>query len=287
MTLRFITWDVQHGSAAYIRTPNGKHIVVDLGVNLTSAGIFSPLKHLQSRWEVSQLDRVIITHPHLDHIGDILNFDSLSPRVLTRPSHLTNDEIWGGNGSASRETRRIIEKYIEIGSRYTSPVGSQNSLNDPANTGGVELQTFVPKLSSTSNLNNHSVVTVLSYGTVKILLPGDNEPPSWNELLDRPDFRSAIDGVNVLVAPHHGRESGYHGPLFDYFKPLITIISDGRFLDTSATSRYSAVSRGWEVKRRNGTQTKRKCVTTRSDGAIDVEVDISSNGKTTLQVTVD
>ena len=31
MTLKFITWDVEHGSAAYIRTPNGKHIAVDLG----------------------------------------------------------------------------------------------------------------------------------------------------------------------------------------------------------------------------------------------------------------
>ena len=30
MLLKFIVWNVQHGSAAYIQTPNGKHIVVDL-----------------------------------------------------------------------------------------------------------------------------------------------------------------------------------------------------------------------------------------------------------------
>ncbi|ODS37411.1 MAG: hypothetical protein A7316_09440 [Candidatus Altiarchaeales archaeon WOR_SM1_86-2] len=31
MTLEIVFWDVQHGSATYIKTPNGKHIVQDLG----------------------------------------------------------------------------------------------------------------------------------------------------------------------------------------------------------------------------------------------------------------
>ena len=287
MALRLVVWDVQHGSATYIRTPNGKHIVVDLGVNLSATGIFSPLQYLKTRWAVSQLDLAVITHPHLDHIGDILSFDSLSPRVLIRPSHLRNDDIWGGNGRASKGTQQIIEKYIEIDNRYTSPVDPQKNLQDPANTDDVSIQTFVPTLSPITNLNNHSVVTVLSYGSVKILLPGDNEPPSWSELLERLDFRQAIAGVNLLVAPHHGRESGFHSPLFDYFEPLITIISDGRFLDTSATSRYSAVTKGWQVKRRNGSPRERKCVTTRNDGVIDVEVGIRLDGQTTLDVTVD
>ena len=63
----------------------------------------------------------------------------------------------------------------------------------------------------------------------------------------------AIRDTHVLVAPHHGRESGFHSPLFRVIRPLVTIISDGRFVDTSATSLYSERTKGWQVNRRNGT----------------------------------
>ena len=32
MTLQLLAWNVQHGSAIYIQTPNGKHIAIDLEV---------------------------------------------------------------------------------------------------------------------------------------------------------------------------------------------------------------------------------------------------------------
>jgi hypothetical protein len=32
----------------------------------------------------------------------------------------------------------------------------------------------------------------------------------------------------------------------------LTIISDGRFVDTSATDRYSKISNGWTVHKRSG-----------------------------------
>ena len=53
---------------------------------------------------------------------------------------------------------------------------------------------------------------------------------------------------------------------------MLTVISDGRVVDTSATSRYSAESKGWVVTRRNGPRTERKSVTTRNDGIIEVVV---------------
>jgi competence protein ComEC len=41
---------------------------------------FSPILHLKNNWNVRQLDYVGVTHPHLDHIDDILNFDEVSPK---------------------------------------------------------------------------------------------------------------------------------------------------------------------------------------------------------------
>ena len=276
MTMRFITWNVEHGSAAYIKTPNGKHIAVDLGARRATDAGFKPLAYLRQNYGVTQLDAVIVTHPHLDHIEDIMNFETLSPKSFRRPSHLTENEIWGSNKNASQEIQQIIQKYIKMDKRYNQPSTVETDLSIPSNFGGVQFQLFSPFISPRNNINNHSIVTVMTYQGVKFLMPGDNEPPSWKELLERQDFVAAIQGTHVLVAPHHGRESGYHSPLFKIINPLLTIISDGRFVDTSATSRYSAQTKGWKVSRRNGSQVDRKCVTTRNDGAIDIVVSPSN-----------
>ena len=282
MVLKFITWDVEHGSAAYIKTPNSRHIAIDLGARRATDSGFSPLAHLRDSWGVQQLDLVVVTHPHLDHIEDISNFRAFSPRALMRPKHLNEDDIWGDNRRASPDTRRIIQEYINIDYEYNQP-------KSPASFGGVSLKFFVPMRAPRDNLNDHSVVTVMSYAGVKFLLPGDNEPPSWSELLRMNDFVKAIRGTHVLVAPHHGRESGFHAPLFRVIRPLVTIISDGRSVETSATYLYSERTKGWKVRRRNGSSITRKCVTTRNDGVIDVTVTPPSyvGGNATLGVTID
>ena len=284
MPLQLMVWNVQHGSAAYIQTPNGKHIAIDLGAG--DADTLSPLVHLRQSG-IRKLDHVTITHPHMDHIDDILNFDAMAPTTLWTPRHLTETDIRSGNPKPSQEAEAKIRKYLEITGRYTGSVAPQDDVAKPENNGGVSVKTFIPSQAPTGNLNNHSVVTVLEYSGVKILIPGDNEPPSWEELLNQPDFVTAIAGTHVLVASHHGRASGFHSPLFDHFHPFITLISDGRAVDTSATARYTNVTQGWPVSRRNGTRQDRKCVTTRNDGAIEVVVDVKSAGQGTLGVTID
>ncbi len=54
-----VFWDVQHGHAAYIKTPNGRHIVVDLGTGKYSGNNaeFSPLLHLKNNYGVDRLDQ--------------------------------------------------------------------------------------------------------------------------------------------------------------------------------------------------------------------------------------
>lgn len=275
MTLKIIFWDVQHGSATYIKTPNGKHIVQDLGDGSydKSDVKFSPLLHLKKNYGVNQVDQVIITHPHKDHIDDIANFDEVSPRVLSRP-HVDENEI---RKNIKEEDEIIFDTYFSIDKRYSAPLDQRNNPLLPENNGGVEIKTFFPVLDN-NNINNLSLVTVVSYVNLKVLIPGDNEPPSWNNLLNREDFKKAIKDVDVLLAPHHGRKSGYCAEIFNYFRPKLTIISDGRFCDTSATNLYSNVTKGYTVfHRNNGIREERKCVTTRNDGVICVKIKHSSH----------
>jgi len=206
--LLIIFYDVEHGSSAYLRTPDGKNMVIDLGVGSykRSDDTFSPLAHLWNRYGIRKLDCVFVTHPHRDHLDDINNFGAFSPSILYTPRHLTDDDVRTGNQGKEGP---IVEKFLEIRRSYSFPVSPSSDVTVPANVGGMEIAAFNPYLSSRSNLNNHSLVIVITYAGSKIIIPGDNESPAWNELLKRPDFLAAINGVDILVAAHHGREAGY------------------------------------------------------------------------------
>ncbi len=50
MTLEVVFWDVQHGNSAYIKTPNDRKIIQDLGIgSIKGKSDFSPLAHLYNK----------------------------------------------------------------------------------------------------------------------------------------------------------------------------------------------------------------------------------------------
>jgi len=264
-------WDVQHGSATYIKTPNNRHVVVDLGDN---GNDFSPLGTLYGRG-LRQLDVVAVTHPHRDHMDDIYNLALFNAQSLWTPWHLTERAIRAGNRA---DDAGVVNRYLEIRNGCTFPVPAVNNLTVPANFGGVNFQVFQPRFCEDSNLNNHSLVMIVSYAGLKMVIPGDNEAPSWNELLGDLNFRAAVRGADVLLAPHHGREAGWCAELFEAMgKPRLVLVSDGRFGDTSATDRYSKQARGWTVYDSAGTSDTRNCVTTRCDGHIALKFGWNNN----------
>jgi len=262
-----VFWDVQHGHATYIKSPNQKHTVIDLGIGDYSGRdtAFSPLKHLKYKYGVQQLDYVIVTHPHLDHIDDILNFDLLSPKVFRRPTQITNQQVMEG---VRDQDKAKFEKYCEINDRYNYPIGGTDDPDNPDNFGAMKIVSFTPVTCPHSNFNNHSIVTVVEYAEMKVVIPGDNEVCSFEELMQRETFKTAIKNTDILLAPHHGRETGYNNDFVNLVNPRLTVVSDGRFCDTSANGRYSQKSRGWTVHKGNGTSTERKCLTTNSDGEV-------------------
>tara|TARA_R110002049_G_scaffold195855_1_gene364990 strand:- start:56 stop:931 length:876 start_codon:yes stop_codon:yes gene_type:complete len=283
-----VFWDVQHGHMTYIKTPNNRHIVIDLGTGDYSKGkeAFSPLLHLRDKYGVKQLDYVIITHPHLDHIDDILNFDALNPKVLRRPKHLSNDEVME---RVLERDRAKFEKYCEINKRYNQSVSSDStdSASNPENWGDLKIKSFTPTSCNHDNFNNHSIVTIIEYAKTKIVIPGDNEKCSFDELMAQDDFVESIKDADILLAPHHGRKSGYNEEFVNAVNPRLTVVSDGRFCDTSYNAQYTNKSRGWKVhKKGNGTSRIRKCLTTASDGEVVAHFGYRDDEKLFLEVKI-
>jgi beta-lactamase superfamily II metal-dependent hydrolase len=269
--LDITVWDVNHGNATYINTPNDRHIVVDLG----DGDDFSPLRHLAATG-VPRLDVAMVTHPHRDHLDDIFNLHLLEPSTLWRPNHLTERDIRSGNREVDMS---VIDEYLRISAQYNAPVNVFNDFRSRDNFGGVAFEVFVPRSCDRGNLNNHSLVLVVSYAGLKMVIPGDNESASWKELLKDPTFVRAVRGADVFLASHHGRLAGYCPELFEVMgKPRLVIVSDGVHGETSATNYYSNQARGWKVYEPDGVSEQRFCLTTRCDGHIRIKMGWGATG---------
>ena len=271
--LEIVVWDVQHGNAIYMKTPNGTNIMFDIGAGSYGNGReFSPLRHLKYKWRVDCLHYLVISHPHADHISDISNMFKLNlkPKVLERPKGIAHDDIKGGNQYRSL---KIIKRYLELDRTYTISIPDWKIPLNPKNNGGVKIKNFRQTKKGTSNINNYSIVSVVEYANEKILIPGDIESAGWEVLMGRRDFLSAIAGTTIFVASHHGRKAGFYSKIFDCFTPDVVIVSDGRYSDTSVTNRYGDYSQGVWVTKRNGNPTMRRVLTTRNDGPIYIKID--------------
>jgi len=97
------------------------------------------------------------------------------------------------------------------------------------------------------------------------LIPGDIEAPAWEKLLQDSAFRDHLSKVNVFIASHHGRTSGYCGEVFDHCQPKVVVFSDGpvKYATQKETDTYAAHALGVTFK--GGS---RKVLTTRRDRSI-------------------
>lgn len=256
-------YNVQLGLAVHVKAPNGKYIIIDLGTGVSGGGNESPL--LKRRYD--SIGYMIITHPHLDHIDDILNFDRNPPTTLHRAISITNEEVMKDVRECDKAK---FKKYCEVNDRYTSPVTANTDPDNPDNYGGLFITNHSTSVCDKDNFNNFSSITVFELANCKIVVCGDNETKSLDILMSRMSFRESVKNADILVAPHHGRESGYQEEFVSLVSPALTIISDTSWSDASAVDKYTKKSRGWKVWDRNGGSSVRYCLTTRNDGNIKV-----------------
>ena len=281
MTLRILIHNVGHGQSVHAFSPAGEVVVIDLGCSES----FSPLEWL--RRQTSTIDSLIITHPHGDHIDEMLKLEELgfSVRQLWRPNWLAKEDVYRQNQTSFGSK---LDAYYKFSDMYNSPILDEELVGNPTVSGGMSMAKFASRNCGVSNINNHSGVVVFSYCESKVIIPGDNEPPSWALLQEQEHFQSTVINADIFMASHHGRKSGYNSELFQLFKPSLCVISDSRVQDTDAADRYSHHAKGWKVHRRgDGESEKRYCITTRNDGFVDIQIGKNFDGNNFLSVTID
>lgn len=283
-------WDVERGDAILVKGPK-ENAVIDLGQHRNG---FSPTEQMQSH-DVSDIGFLLISHPDEDHIKDIANFlDEYSGFTFRRPKKACPYiEHRRENLYPNKESyQEIAEAYLEIdswsGDVPVSPSDSDRnagltfaSYNLDPDDAGIKPADELDD-DEDVNLNNMSFLTVMEYNGFKLLTMGDLEDDAIEQLLEKSYVRSAISDTDVLVAPHHGRQSSYTSELFEEISPDIVAISDAAGVDSSASSEYSDQASGKVVQTRDDEYKTRYSITTRNDGVLYFGVDEEGTYKTVI-----
>ena len=251
--MKFEILNVEHGFAAYAVAEDGSIFLFDCGYSSTCR----PSEYLWTQG-IRVIRRLFVTNYDEDHIADLpMLRQRFGIEILTRNFSINSAQL------CKLKTPPIspaMYELLEMIDSYTGVVS-----NDQLEPPGIQVQTFQNDYPLFKDTNNLSLLIFLDIGNLSFVLPGDLEQPGWIELLKNPYVRTLLGSVNIFIASHHGRESGYCREVFDYCSPSLVVMSDGpiQYDTQEMASIYGqhAIG-GWF----NGQI--RKVLTTRSDGSI-------------------
>jgi beta-lactamase superfamily II metal-dependent hydrolase len=203
--------DVGQGDSFLITTPGGKAVLIDAGPPEAAEKVVEAL----SRYGVAQLDLVIATHPHADHIGGMSKvLDSVAVKTF----------LDSGQSHPTQTFTRMLEKIRDKGIRFLiADAGQEFDLDS-----GIKLHVLGPtkpliQNSKGSDENANSVIVRLTQGSFSMLFTGDSEDETERRLLDA---RAGVS-AQILKVAHHGSRYATRREFLEAVNPELAVISCG------------------------------------------------------------
>ena len=197
--------DVGQGDSIYIKTPM-QDILIDGGEREQGEKVVEYLKDQN----VDDLELVIGTHPHSDHIGGLITVLKEIPVKEVMDPGLVH-------------TSKTFEDYLRLIDQkdivFTlDRAGIKREYED-----GTRLEIFSPADPDADDLNNASIVSKLTYGDISFLFTGDAEKKSENEML-KSGYKLKS---TVLKAGHHGSSTSTSDDFLKAAAPEAVVIMCG------------------------------------------------------------
>ncbi len=214
--------DVGQGSAVLIRFPGGRRMLVDGGGFYDESFDMGKLVLAPFLWHegIMQIDTVVLTHPHPDHLQGLLfiieNFRVTE--VWTNGDE--EDSVLYRSFLRSLDERRIVPKRLSDGALIKPVSGVDIRIMNPA----------APSLSpervladGTENANERSLAMKITFGARSFLLSGDIGAVSERRLL----LKGSELQSDVLFVPHHGSLRSGSASFLNKVQPQTAIVSCG------------------------------------------------------------
>jgi competence protein ComEC len=246
-------YTIQHGS--------GRTSVIDVNSafkpETTKAAQLSLTENYQKRWTpvpgnfqqkddpdnpfeylrkigVSSIFRFILTHPDMDHMGGIEDlFTEFSPINFwdTANTKEIDESSFGARTKLAQDWsfyKNLRDTRTKADSDPKRLVYYSGDTYDYFKDDGLKILAPTPELMSAANdaedWNDASYVILYRSHGFKILFCGDSEDLTWEHILET--WPNAVSDVHVLIAPHHGRDSGRNYDFLDTVRPKLTIFGN-------------------------------------------------------------
>lgn len=178
MRLHYI--DVEEGDSIFIELPNEKTMLIDAGEAVEGKKVINYIKQLG----YSNIDYVVGTHPHTDHIGGLAQvINSFDVGKIYMPKVI----------STSKTYENLLNTISMKGLKIQTAKAGVNIINED----NLLIDIIAPNSDSYSDLNNYSVVIKITYKNSKFIFMGDAETISENEILT--DVTA-----DIVKVGHHG-----------------------------------------------------------------------------------
>lgn len=219
--LHVIFCDVGQGDAIFIRTPSGKHILIDGGPDRSVLNCLA--KHMPF-WE-RRIDLMLLTHPHADHFTGMYY-------VLERynVTGFATEKLENKSGSFQELMKLLSQHEVPIQYVYESDKWTLKG-----DTGDVVLsilgpsKEFLQKTSPNGQIGEGkefaSLIARLSNGSFHVLFTGDTQAGELGYVTDA--FGLKDERTDVLQSPHHGSRTGLNQAVVQEIAPKLAAISVG------------------------------------------------------------
>ena len=200
--------DVGEGDSILIEAPNGETALIDAGNFITGLKVVKYLK----KNTIYNLDHLIFTHPHLDHIGGAF--------FILQMMEVKNVYDNGEDLFELAKSSDIYRWYDDLARKSNK----YNVLRDGDSLllGEVKLKVLWPsKPLIFSDSNANSLVIMVEYRSFRCFLTGDLTFPAEAELLKKKNCLKA----DVLKVGHHGFIDASSEEFLKAVLPKIAVIS--------------------------------------------------------------
>lgn len=162
---------------------------------------------------ITQLDYVIATHPHSDHMGcmdKIVEYYDIDEFIM---SHLDNSDI-----PTTKYFERFMNAMENKGYSITeAETGRKFSIGD------AECEIIAPCSDDYGNANNYSVGIIVRHGENSFIFTGDAEKLAEKEMIES----DKLQDIDVYKVGHHGSDTSSSEEFLEIIKPDIAVISCG------------------------------------------------------------
>ncbi len=202
--------DVGQGSAILIKGSE-KNVLIDTGEPQYADTL---VQYLQSNG-VNDLDYLINTHPHYDHMGGMLDVMEAIPTQNVIMTKLKESII-----PTTKSYGELLDYLLENKETIST---AEVELGQTIDMGNGLILTFIGPVEEFGDLNNASIVTKMQFGETSFLFMGDIENEAQQAMLET----TSITEVTVIESAHHGSSTSIDADFMAGLSPEIAVIQCG------------------------------------------------------------